>query len=291
MTAIASPFATTLACWASRLSLFALSLVATGIGLHRFLGFPTPAAINLFLVALALAAMALLLAVVALVQVWRHGYEGARSAGLALVVAFGLFAWPAVYIPAYLSLPPINDITTDAANPPRFTALAGHRSKWANSVEYAGEAFARAQAQAYPDVHAILVNRSPEDAFAVVLETIERHLCDASVSMSALLNGEVVMAGRERRSFSPALRRALATRQRTCQFPGCDRPVAWCEGHHLLRWLLGGKTTVGNGVLVCAAHHRLLHEGGSRIEREGGDWVAISPGGERHRSVKAPPAA
>jgi hypothetical protein len=77
----------------------------------------------------------------------------------------------------------------------------------------------------------------------VVLETIERHLCDGSVSITALLNGEVVMTGREQRTFSPAVRRALATRQRTCQFPGCDRPVTWCEGHHLWRWLFGGKST------------------------------------------------
>src|SRR5919201_1663464 len=102
----------------------------------------------------------------------------------------------------------------------------------------------------------------------VVLETVERHLCDASVSMTALLNGEVVMAGKERRTFSGPLRRALSARHRTCQFPGCDRPVAWCEGHHLLGWLLGGKTSLDNGLLVCGAHHRLLHEGGWRVERD-----------------------
>jgi hypothetical protein len=125
----------------------------------------------------------------------------------------------------------------------------------------------------------------------MVLETIERHLCDASVSVTALLNGEVVMAGKERRSFSPALRRALSVRKRTCQFPGCDRPVSWCEGHHLWRWLFGGKTTLDNGCLVCGGHHRLLHEGRWRLERESDGWVAVSPSGERHKSVKAPPAA
>jgi hypothetical protein len=126
----------------------------------------------------------------------------------------------------------------------------------------------------------------------VALETIERHLCDASVSMTALLNREVVMAGRERRSYSPQLKRALAGRQRSCQFPiPCDRPVSWCEGHHLFGWLFGGKTTPDNGLLVCGAHHRLVHEGGWRVEREGGGWVVIAPDGTRYRSVKAPPAA
>jgi hypothetical protein len=125
----------------------------------------------------------------------------------------------------------------------------------------------------------------------VVLETIERHLCDAAVSITALLNGQVVLAGKERRTFSAPLRRALAVRQRTCQWPGCDRTVSWCEGHHLWRWLFGGKTTLDNGILVCSAHHRLLHEGGWRVEREGIELVPISRNGERHRSVEAPPAA
>jgi uncharacterized protein DUF222 len=94
----------------------------------------------------------------------------------------------------------------------------------------------------------------------LVLDTVERYLCDAGVSMTALLDGEVVMAGKERRTFSPALRRALMATQPHCQHEGgCDRPVEWCEGHHLLSWLLGGKTTADNGQLLCKFHHRLAH--------------------------------
>jgi hypothetical protein len=59
----------------------------------------------------------------------------------------------------------------------------------------------------------------------------------------------------------------------------------------LLRWLFGGKTSLDNGLLVCGAHHRLVHEGGWRLERDRDGWLAIAPSGERHRSVKAPPAA
>ena len=40
---------------------------------------------------------------------------------------------------------------------------------------------------------------------------------------------------------------------------------------------IGGKTVIRNGLLVCTAHHRLLHEGGWRIEREPDGWAAISP--------------
>jgi hypothetical protein len=94
----------------------------------------------------------------------------------------------------------------------------------------------------------------------IVLDTVERYLCDASVSMTALLGGEVVMAREQHRSFSGPLRRALMARVSHCEHEsGCDRPVEWCEGHHLLAWLLGGRTTAANGQLLCTFHHRLAH--------------------------------
>ena len=33
-------------------------------------------------------------------------------------------------------------------------------------------------------------------------------------------------------------------------FPGCDRPLSWCEGHHLWHWLDGGPTDLANLALV-----------------------------------------
>ena len=58
---------------------------------------------------------------------------------------------------------------------------------------------------------------------------------------------------------SPApLRRALALRDRGCAFPGCDRPLGWCDAHHITGWANGGATTIDNGVLLCGHHHRLI---------------------------------
>lgn len=100
-------------------------------------------------------------------------------------------------------------------------------------------------------------------------ETIERLLCDCSVSV----NGSP-----EVRTFSPAKRRGIAGRSRACQFPGCDRPVDWTEGHHLEWWVEGGRTVAANGALLCRFHHRLVHEGGWRLAREGDRLVAVRPG-------------
>jgi hypothetical protein len=73
--------------------------------------------------------------------------------------------------------------------------------------------------------------------------------------------------GRATRVVSPAQRTALAVRDGGCRFPGCDRPLAWCEAHHLRHWLHGGATDLANLVLLCRAHHRAVHEGGQHLHR------------------------
>jgi uncharacterized protein DUF222 len=112
-------------------------------------------------------------------------------------------------------------------------------------------------------------------------ETIERLLCDCALSV----NGSP-----EVRTFNAAKRRALAGREPHCVFTGCDRPAAWCDGHHLAKWD-GRNTKIDNGALLCGFHHRLVHEGGWQLTRKDGQWVAIDPYGQKFRSAKAPPAA
>jgi hypothetical protein len=56
------------------------------------------------------------------------------------------------------------------------------------------------------------------------------------------------------------LRRALVARDRGCAFPDCDRPPRWCDGHHVRPWSRGGRTDLGNLVLLCGHHHRVVHE-------------------------------
>ena len=74
--------------------------------------------------------------------------------------------------------------------------------------------------------------------------------------------GEVLDLGRTRRLFSPAQRKALAVRDRRCRAEGCDIPAAWCEAHHAADpWSKGGRTDLGDGVLLCSFHHHRAHDG------------------------------
>jgi hypothetical protein len=73
--------------------------------------------------------------------------------------------------------------------------------------------------------------------------------------------------GRATRVISPAQRTALAVRDGGWVFPGCSRPLSWCEGHHVWHWLDGGPTDLDNLALLCRAHHRAVPEGGWRLIR------------------------
>ncbi len=66
--------------------------------------------------------------------------------------------------------------------------------------------------------------------------------------------------GAEKRTFTRAQRRAMEDRDGGCTFPGCDRPPNWCEAHHAkLPWAVGKTTRLDEGVLLCAHHHRTVH--------------------------------
>jgi hypothetical protein len=87
---------------------------------------------------------------------------------------------------------------------------------------------------------------------------------------------EPLAVGRATRVVAPPQRTALTVRDGGCRFPGGDRPVAWCDAHHLQHWLHGGPTDLDNLVLLCRGHHHAVHEGGWRLHRHpDGTFTAI----------------
>jgi hypothetical protein len=92
------------------------------------------------------------------------------------------------------------------------------------------------------------------------VHTAERLACDAKISLRGAVDGQPALTDGTR-LFTGKIRRLLELRDGGCAFPSCDRPPSWCDGHHVLAWLRGGPTSVGNGVLLCGYHHRLIHQG------------------------------
>ncbi|GAB2483770.1 hypothetical protein GCM10027265_38850 [Jatrophihabitans fulvus] len=74
--------------------------------------------------------------------------------------------------------------------------------------------------------------------------------------------GTVLAYGRVRRNATGTQRKAMAARDGAgCCFPGCTRPLAWTQAHHIVRWEDGGRTDIDNMCLVCTYHHQLLDTG------------------------------
>ncbi len=113
-------------------------------------------------------------------------------------------------------------------------------------------------------------------------EAVQRLSCDADVRW-ILTRGstEVLDVGRTSYRWTRAQRRALVVRDGGCRGPGCDRPPAWCDAHHIQWWSQDGPTSLDNGLLLCRRHHRLVHDDGWSLEHDAqtGRATFTSPAG------------
>lgn len=103
----------------------------------------------------------------------------------------------------------------------------------------------------------------------VTPESLRMLCCDAAV-VPIVMNGagQPLDVGRATRTVPDGLRRAVAARDRGCAHPGCDRPPSWSEIHHIAAWEKDlGPTRLNNLVMLCAVHHRLLHQSSGWVVR------------------------
>ena len=140
--------------------------------------------------------------------------------------------------------------------------------------------------------------RSELDGVRVSAETSRRMACDAAPVAMCHRDGEVVSVGRRTRTIPPHIRRALEERDRGCRYPGCAS--RFTEAHHVKHWADGGETSLANTILLCRRHHRLVHEGGTRLAldrdgkavfftREGAVLGGSPPSPEVTRQLPEPP--
>jgi hypothetical protein len=103
---------------------------------------------------------------------------------------------------------------------------------------------------------------------------LDRLACNPVITPVLLdSDGGLLDLGRSQRLFTATQHKALALRDAGCRFPGCNRPPAHTDAHHISPWADGGPTTMQNGLLLCRYHHRKVHQEGWTISTtsSGGD--------------------
>jgi uncharacterized protein (DUF1499 family) len=165
------------ALWSRR---FALLGVAAGFAavLSSHAGWLHPAgAVGLLGAAMALACVAILLAAIAMVVIWRTGRRGIPALLTALALAALLLGGPAFIAARSWRLPAIADVSTDLSDPPAFSSSAQALATRGGALHAAPDARTlQMQAAAYPEVRPLTLDLPPAAAYEVAQKLVKaRH--------------------------------------------------------------------------------------------------------------------
>lgn len=163
-----------LARWSFRLALFSLPVVALAALLYRTGLLDFQPAVATLGTGLALALLAAVLGTVAFFITWETGWLGIGRAIAAVAIGVLVLAGPAAVLARGMMLPRLTDISTDAADPPRFRALALAHPREANPLAYGGQEQASEQRMAYPGIKPVDLTATPEEAFNTVLALVQK---------------------------------------------------------------------------------------------------------------------
>jgi Domain of unknown function (DUF222)/HNH endonuclease len=127
---------------------------------------------------------------------------------------------------------------------------------------------------------------TPYSIEGIDIWSVVQACCDSSVARILTAGPSIVIdLGRETRVVSPALRKAVTKRDRTCRFDGCDMPAAFTDVHHIWHWIRGGPTNRDNCCLLCRRHHTMIHKGGwTATGNANATIVFTSPNGTKYLS-------
>lgn len=160
--------------WARRVAVFFLQLLILTVILHRFAGLGTPAAINLIGVSVAGLALAVIVAVISLIRIWFGGQIGAAQDFGAIAVGLIGLALPVFFLSKAVLLPPLTDVQTSPADSLQFIALRQQRPADANPLSAPDGDKAKLQAEAYPEIGPMFLERSAPEVYALVNEAVGR---------------------------------------------------------------------------------------------------------------------
>lgn len=163
-----------LAVWSLWLALFSLAATFVAVIIVRSGALDVVPALSTLGGALLLGVVAILMAFVAGIVIWREGCGGVRQALLAVLIGGALIAYPAYLGVKAYKLPSIYDVTTDPIDPPQFDAIARLRPRDANPITYEGLYAAELQHTAYSDIEPEDTSATPQEAYEAALKVITR---------------------------------------------------------------------------------------------------------------------
>jgi len=150
------------------LAWFALAVTVMAVLLIRFGRIDYPSGFVALGAGLAIAVVAVAMSLIAFVRIWQEGRRGLGSAIRGLVIAFLVLGYPSWLAVKGITLPPINDISTDTEDPPTFSrsrvALEARSGRVPPDVPPEGR---EAQREAYVQIAPLTLDLAPEEAFAL----------------------------------------------------------------------------------------------------------------------------
>jgi uncharacterized protein (DUF1499 family) len=147
----------------------AAAVTVMAVLLIRFQRVDYPAGFAALGAGLLLAVGAVMLSGIAFLRIWQEGRRGLGSAVKGLAVALAVLAYPSWFAVKAVTLPKINDISTDTDNPPAFSRSRIVLEIRGGRVPPDVPAEVReAQREAYQQVAPLTLDLPPEDAFDLV---------------------------------------------------------------------------------------------------------------------------
>jgi len=155
--------------WSPKFAWFALVVCIMTVALIRWNKIDYEAGFVALGAGLAIALAAVGMSIVAFIRIWQEGRRGLGSAIKGLLIASLVLAYPAWFGLKAITLPPINDISTDTEDPPAFSrSRAALEARGGRIPPDVGPDVREAQRAAYVQIAPLTLDIGPDEAFALV---------------------------------------------------------------------------------------------------------------------------
>jgi uncharacterized protein (DUF1499 family) len=155
--------------WSPKLAWFGLVVTVMAVLLIRLGRVDYPSGFTAVGAGLAIAVAAVAMALIGFVRIWQEGRRGLGSALQGLIIAALVLGYPAVLAAKAVTLPAINDVSTDTDDPPLFSrsraALEARSGRVPPDVPREAREMQR---EAYVQIAPLTLDIGPAEAFDLV---------------------------------------------------------------------------------------------------------------------------